>query len=180
MGSTTDDMGDMNDRQAYTPSLLAAQVGQTIARLRKAAGLTQRQLAERAGITNQAHISKIETGYHEPQPETLRKIAAALGIDVRDLGWQDEHAADCDPNALAVVDIITSEGPIGVHEAARLLGPARGGDAPHPHVETVRGYILHGSRGVRLEAFHGPSGWVTSPAAIRRFLARIHAQEGRG
>lgn len=49
---------------------------------RKAAGLTQAQLAEKSGLP-QSHISRLENAEHSPSRKTLEKIAVALGIDVK-------------------------------------------------------------------------------------------------
>lgn len=54
--------------------------GQRIREARRAAGLTQAVLAERAGI-HQAVLSHYENDKRSPQAEGLRKIAAGLGID---------------------------------------------------------------------------------------------------
>ena len=43
--------------------------------------LSQRQLAERTGIT-QSDISKIETGEANPTLETLKKLASGLGMNL--------------------------------------------------------------------------------------------------
>lgn len=51
-------------------------------RLRKA--LTQRQLAERAGI-NRTTVIRLEGGAEEPFPTTVRKLADALGVEPEDL-----------------------------------------------------------------------------------------------
>lgn len=48
---------------------------------RAAAGLTQTQLARRAGVTQQA-IAKLEHPNANPTIETLEKVAAALGVRV--------------------------------------------------------------------------------------------------
>jgi len=50
-----------------------------LVRLRKAAGLTQDQLAERSGIS-QAQISQLERGTWEPRLGTLISLARALGV----------------------------------------------------------------------------------------------------
>jgi len=47
-------------------------------------GLTQRELAERAGLT-QATLSKLESGRQLARPTTLRKLARALKIRIPDL-----------------------------------------------------------------------------------------------
>jgi transcriptional regulator with XRE-family HTH domain len=48
-------------------------------RLRK--GWSQQNLADESGV-GQDTISGIESGRHEPRPSTLRKLAAALGVEV--------------------------------------------------------------------------------------------------
>ena len=53
-------------------------VGQSIARAREEAGLSQRELATKSGVM-QAEISKIELGKGNPTITTLQKIAKALG-----------------------------------------------------------------------------------------------------
>ena len=57
------------------------QLGACIRRLRLAAGLSQRELGGRIGVTGQM-ISHYETGTNVPQrEENIRALAAALGID---------------------------------------------------------------------------------------------------
>jgi transcriptional regulator with XRE-family HTH domain len=48
-------------------------------RLRETAGLTQPQLAERAGM-NQFGVAKLEQGVREPSWATVQALAAALGV----------------------------------------------------------------------------------------------------
>ena len=43
-------------------------------------GLTQAEVAEKAGLT-QGYLSDLESGKREGAPQTLRKIAEAMGID---------------------------------------------------------------------------------------------------
>jgi transcriptional regulator with XRE-family HTH domain len=52
--------------------------------IRERAALTQRELAEQAGITY-VQISRLERGEAEPYPATARKLAAALGVRPADL-----------------------------------------------------------------------------------------------
>ena len=54
-------------------------VGRNAARLRKEAGLTQEQLAERCGLSQQ-YLSKLESGRRNPTVVTLYEIATALGV----------------------------------------------------------------------------------------------------
>ena len=55
-----------------------AEVRDLVISARNAADLTQKQLAQRAGVS-QANISKIENGNYHPSLSTLKRIAGALG-----------------------------------------------------------------------------------------------------
>ena len=52
--------------------------------IRERKALTQRELAEKAGI-NRVTITRIENGYDQPFPATVRKLADALGVRPEDL-----------------------------------------------------------------------------------------------
>jgi transcriptional regulator with XRE-family HTH domain len=54
-------------------------VGRNAARLRGEAGLTQEQLAERSGFSQQ-YISKLENGERNPTVVTLYELAQGLGV----------------------------------------------------------------------------------------------------
>lgn len=54
----------------------------TLIKKRLAAGLSQSELAKRIG-TKQSAISRLESGAYNPTVGMLRKIARALGTDVR-------------------------------------------------------------------------------------------------
>ena len=58
--------------------------GTRIRRLREEAGLSQAEMAERAGTT-QDRVSRIERGRTEPTLAMLRRLASALGTCVEDL-----------------------------------------------------------------------------------------------
>ncbi len=58
--------------------------GEEIARARKAAGLTQKQLGDRFGLP-QSQISRIERRPDHTTIRTLKRIAKALAVDVRAL-----------------------------------------------------------------------------------------------
>lgn len=60
------------------------QLGRRIYLLRKAARMTQFELAEAAGVGNE-YISKIERGIGSPSLETLVKIAQALQVEMKAL-----------------------------------------------------------------------------------------------
>ena len=54
--------------------------GEEIRAARKRKGLTQKQLAEKMGVT-ETYISQYERGLRQPKPETVKRIADALGIE---------------------------------------------------------------------------------------------------
>jgi DNA-binding Xre family transcriptional regulator len=62
----------------------ARAVGQRIRCLRKARGLTGKELASRAGITPQS-LSRIENGHHDVVYTTLCRILAAMNCSLSDL-----------------------------------------------------------------------------------------------
>lgn len=61
-----------------------AQLGERIRELRKAWGLTQEQLAERADV-HVSFVGNVERGENVPSIKTLRRIAKALGVSVKDV-----------------------------------------------------------------------------------------------
>ena len=63
--------------EAGKQELLAGVIGQRLAELRRARGLTQQQVAERMGITK-GRVSQIEQGKLSGQ-DVLARYAAALG-----------------------------------------------------------------------------------------------------
>jgi len=71
---------------------------------------------------------------------------------------------------------IREEGAISMAQAAELFGLQRNGKLRHHN--TIALYCTRGvSRGgkwIRLEGYRGPAGWMTSAAAIERFLVRLH------
>lgn len=60
-------------------ALDGAKVGSRLRELRKAAGLTQAELARRTGI-HRPNIARVEAGRHTPSLDTLARIAAAIGV----------------------------------------------------------------------------------------------------
>jgi transcriptional regulator with XRE-family HTH domain len=59
-------------------------VGRNAARLRKERGLTQEDLAERCGLSQQ-YLSGLEQGRRNPTIVTIYEIANALGVSHVDL-----------------------------------------------------------------------------------------------
>jgi transcriptional regulator with XRE-family HTH domain len=60
-----------------------------IRRARRRLGLSQEELAEASGVSA-ATIVQVELGNRQPQGRTLRKLAAALGVEVADLLVEEE------------------------------------------------------------------------------------------
>jgi transcriptional regulator with XRE-family HTH domain len=63
-------------------------VGRNFARLRKQSGLTQEQLAERCGLSQQ-YLSELERGKRNPTVVTLYEIAQSLGVSHVELVRED-------------------------------------------------------------------------------------------
>ena len=59
-------------------------VGRNFGRLRREKGLTQEQVAERSGFSQQ-YLSGLERGRRNPTVVTLYELALALGVDFREL-----------------------------------------------------------------------------------------------
>jgi transcriptional regulator with XRE-family HTH domain len=55
-------------------------VGANVARIRRERGLTQEQVSERSGFSQQ-YLSGLESGRRNPTIVTLYEIATALGVD---------------------------------------------------------------------------------------------------
>ena len=75
-------------------------VGQKIRRLRESTRVTQRRLAETAGLTV-SYLSRLENGRITPSVKTLRKVALALEVPVPFLFGESEVAADHCPVSLS-------------------------------------------------------------------------------
>jgi len=59
-------------------------IGTRIIQLRNHQGMTQEQLSERTGLAA-SYLSRIENRHIEPRPNTLRRIALALGVPVSEI-----------------------------------------------------------------------------------------------
>ncbi len=64
--------------------VIALKFGQQLRTLRKEAGLTQTDLAERIG-TVQGYLSRLEQGQAEPCLKTLKALADGLGVSMSEL-----------------------------------------------------------------------------------------------
>jgi len=75
--------------------LYAERVARELLRLRKEAGLTQAQLAELSTIP-QSHISRLENAEHSATRITLKRLAAALKVDLVQLDPTATNVEDDD------------------------------------------------------------------------------------
>lgn len=79
--------------------------GNYICSLRRAAGLTQSELAGRLGVTNKA-VSKWENGRAKPTTDTIRNMAALFGVTVEELLVRREEK-----HAMEITKIVITGGP---------------------------------------------------------------------
>lgn len=70
---------------------MRALVGRNFARIRQEKGLTQEQVEERSGFSQQ-YISGLEQGKRNPTIVTLYELAQALGVSHVDLVIPDDRA----------------------------------------------------------------------------------------
>jgi transcriptional regulator with XRE-family HTH domain len=68
-------------------------LGQALAALRMARGMTQGEVAERAGMATQ-RISRTERGYHYPRHDHLKRILAGMGVTFAALHRSQELVQD--------------------------------------------------------------------------------------
>jgi transcriptional regulator with XRE-family HTH domain len=129
----------------------AADVGRRVRRRRRALGLSQDELAARAGVSRQA-VGALESGKHLPRVDAAVALARALGTSVEDL------LAVGPPRALAVLGGDPPEGRpvraarVGDHTVVVPLPDAADGESwPVPdatvgggHVEVLDGADLDG------------------------------------
>jgi len=66
-------------------------VGRNVARLRRERGLTQEEVAERSGFSQQ-YLSSLERGQRNPTVITLYELAQALGVSHLELVRPDQLA----------------------------------------------------------------------------------------
>lgn len=83
-----------------------------VANARRRAGLTQRELAERAGVP-QSTVGRIEGGATDPRSETLIRLLRACGEDLEAL-----------PRIGIGVDRTLARGQLATSMAARISGAA--------------------------------------------------------
>lgn len=108
-------------------------VAQWLRRERDGAGLTQRELANRARVSF-VTISNTERGETAPQRGTIAKLANALGVSA-----PDDGESDCEGDNTPMIEASDENRPVDmVGDVADF----------HPHDENDRGRILDGVGGV--------------------------------
>jgi len=81
----------MSTNATQDPFLLA--FGEHLRSLRKKMGLSQEEIAHRAGI-HVTYLSGIERGFRNPSTRNLRRLAQALGVPTRELFSFDEPSSE--------------------------------------------------------------------------------------
>jgi transcriptional regulator with XRE-family HTH domain len=82
-------------------------------RIREAAGMTQPQLAEKAGM-NRFGVAKLEQAEREPSWATVQKLARALGVTCQEF-------ADCEDSA----DRVMEEKPAAKRKGSKPRGKGK-------------------------------------------------------
>jgi DNA-binding XRE family transcriptional regulator len=132
-------------------------IGSEIRRLREERGMTQQELAWRAGISNTT-MYKTEVGKTEPRLSIVEKLAAALGVDPAEILFPKAAAPQGSPN---------SEGGTHTHRTARShMEPLT---ARSSATVTVDRELLHNA----LEAVG--AGTITPESAERQLLVGADA-----
>ena len=147
----------MSDSPPIVSSIEPRPFGSLLRRYRRGAGLTQEQLAERAGVSARA-ISDLERGVKTtPQAATLRLLADALELSPQDYSAltaavpRRRHQTRTAPSALVKGGQIPAE-------VTPLVGREKD--------EAAAGHLL-GSRGIRLLTLLGPGGVGKTRLAMR-------------
>lgn len=72
------------------------ELGTRLRRTRREQDVTQQALAEQTGLSYQA-INRIERGHTSPKLDTIAKLAAALGVDMKWLAFGDGDESERKP-----------------------------------------------------------------------------------
>jgi predicted transcriptional regulator len=102
---------------------------------RRAAGITQAELAERCETTQQ-QIAKIETGVVDPRLSTLRKIASALECELSDLFYTSEEFINAINEVVSVHNLDLKK--LNVIDLNIICSKEKGLPSFHPYWEIVR------------------------------------------
>lgn len=100
---------------------MGTHIGEKIIKKRKSLGLTQCELAKRAGIA-QSTLSNIEKGKKRPQFDTMSAVCRVLGLSILELLTYEEQPSRIRffEETMAAQDG-TSVGALGTSAASRLV-----------------------------------------------------------
>lgn len=87
-------------------------VGRRIRELRRAAHLTQLELAEKIGLTSKAAISKIEHGERQVSVPMASRMADALGVHLSDILFPVENEAVISSATIPVLGRVVAGAPL--------------------------------------------------------------------
>ena len=106
-------------------------IGENIRRYRKAAGLSQEQLAELIGKTRSA-VSQYENNTTTPYMYVIERIAAALGVETVDIVGETERLTEREGELLELYRAMSVQGQM------QLMIYARGLAATYPKDKKVQ------------------------------------------
>ena len=119
-------------------------LGQALAALRVSRALSQRQVAQAAGITPQ-RLCKAERGYFYPRPAALKRILGAMGVTYAALHRAQELVQDPMGEGAEPIDAPDFT-PEEAHQAAVQLAQEAGRAVAH----CCLSFLEMGARGWRL------------------------------
>ena len=95
-------------------------MGEIISTLRKEKGMTQKEIADRLGITDKA-VSKWERDVAYPDTGTIPKLAEILGVTVEELMNAKSVPVSENKKTDDVIDIVLKAVPLAMGVAATVL-----------------------------------------------------------
>lgn len=113
-----------------------AEFAQRIKSLRQAADLTQKELAEAAGVSRQT-ISNMERGT-VPQQDVLERVLSVLGVDVRQPDFEPQTQMWLTMMGTLIETIPTDVRPPVVDNAIRVLAEGVRAQRPAENVTPIR------------------------------------------
>jgi transcriptional regulator with XRE-family HTH domain len=121
--------GDVREHPEYEQAGRDLRLGDQLRAIRRSRNLTQKEVAERAGISQPA-LSRIELGGGVPDIETLRRLGKAMGVRFHVIVGNEE--ADHDENLLVSLAKprlagTSTEASRNAHNDSQLGGYALGG-----------------------------------------------------
>lgn len=163
MDNILSDLSEMNggsmsrlQAEVYSPMELQFDIGARLNAIRSAAGLSQRQLAQRAGVPH-AQISNVEKNKVSPSVSTLRKILSGLGVGMADF-FEPERQFPAGPffDSEELIDLTSKVAASSVGDGSgfmvfRQIGDARGHNLQilhevyGPQADTGETFLQHAS-----------------------------------